>query len=141
QMLGDGLMAIFGAPLPRTDHRHRAVSAALDMLELVEGFNREQALRHGAEIRIGIGIASGPLIAGFTGTEQRVTYTCVGDTVNLAAHLEQHTKVVGQPILIDANTRSGLGDGPRVEAHGLVRFKSRREPVEVYSVPVGQRPA
>ena len=109
QMLGDGLMAIFGAPLPRADHRRAAVRAALEMLELVEGFNQEQALRGGAEIRIGIGIASGPLVAGFTGTERRVTYTCVGDTVNLAAHLEAHTKVVGQPILIDENTRGRAG--------------------------------
>ena len=63
QMLGDGLMAIFGAPLPRPDHRQRAVSAALEMQELVAGFNREQASRGGAEIRVGIGIASGPLVA------------------------------------------------------------------------------
>ena len=111
QMMGDGLMAIFGAPLPRADHRAEAVRAALDMLDLVDGFNREQALRSGAEIRVGIGIASGPLIAGFTGTERRMTYTCVGDAVNVAAHLEAHTKIVGQPILIDENTRGGLGDG------------------------------
>src|SRR5215510_9475166 len=65
QMLGDGLMAIFGAPLPRTDHRARAVQAALEMAELIDGFNREQVLRGGVEIRIGIGIASGPVIAGF----------------------------------------------------------------------------
>ena len=101
QMLGDGLMAIFGAPAPRRPPGARG-ARGLEMLELVEGFNREQA-RGGAEIRIGIGIASGPLVAGFTGTQRRVTYTCVGDTVNLAAHLEAHTKVVGQPILIDEN--------------------------------------
>jgi len=137
QMLGDGLMAIFGAPLPRPDHRQRAVSAALEMQELVGGFNREQAARGGAEIRIGIGIASGPLVAGFTGTEQRVTYTCVGDTVNLAAHLEAHTKVLGQPILIDENTRSGLADGVRVETHGSVQFKTRSRVETVYSVVPG----
>jgi adenylate cyclase len=140
QMLGDGLMAIFGAPLPRTDHRDRAVRAALEMLDLVDGLNREQALRSRVEIRIGIGIASGPLIAGLTGTEQRVTYTCVGDTVNLAAHLEAHTKVVGQPILIDENTRGGLGDGIRVESHGRVQFKNRSQAVPVYSVRAGQQP-
>jgi class 3 adenylate cyclase len=140
QMLGDGLMAIFGAPLPRVDHRGCAVRAALEMLDLVDGFNREQALRGGVEIRIGIGIASGPVIAGFTGTERRVTYTCVGDTVNLAAHLEEHTKVVGQPILIDENTRNGLGDGLRIESHGLAQFKTRSQGVLVYSVPAGQRP-
>ena len=137
QMLGDGLMAIFGAPLPRPDHRQRAVSAALEMQELVGGFNREQAARGGAEIRIGIGIASGPLVAGFTGTEQRVTYTCVGDTVNLAAHLEAHTKVLGQPILIDENTRTGLADGVRVETHGSVQFKTRSRVETVYSVVPG----
>jgi len=139
QMLGDGLMAIFGAPLPHEDHRDGAVRAALEMLELVEGFNREQVLRGAVEIRIGIGIASGPVIAGFTGTQQRVTYTCVGDTVNLAAHLEAHTKVLGQPILIDETTRHGLTAGIRVELHGPVQFKTRSQPAAVYSVPAGQR--
>jgi adenylate cyclase len=139
QMLGDGLMAIFGAPLPRADHRDRAVRAALEMLELVDGFNREQALRGAVEIRIGIGIASGPVIAGFTGTQQRVTYTCVGDTVNLAAHLEAHTKVVGQPILIDENTRNGLHGEVRIESRDQAHFKTRSQAVAVFSVPAGQR--
>jgi len=134
QMLGDGLMAIFGAPLPRADHRARAVSAALDMLDLMDEFSREQARQGKAELRIGIGIAAGPLIAGFTGTQRRVTYTCVGDIVNLAAHLEAHTKVLGQPILIDESTRAGLGEGVRVEAQGPVQFKTRAHPAEVYAV-------
>jgi class 3 adenylate cyclase len=138
QMLGDGLMAIFGAPLAHADHRERAVRAALDMLALVEGFNREQAQRGGAEIRIGIGIAAGPLIAGFTGTQQRVTYTCVGETVNLAAHLEAHTKVVGRPILIDENTRAGLGAGIKVESHGTAQLKTRSHTVPIFSVHPGQ---
>jgi class 3 adenylate cyclase len=92
------------------------------------------------EIRIGIGIASGPVIAGVTGTDRRVTYTCVGDTVNLAAHLEAHTKVLGRPILIDANTRSGLDESIRVESHGPVQFKSKSQAVAVYSVTPGARP-
>jgi class 3 adenylate cyclase len=134
QMIGDGLMAIFGAPLPRPDHRERAVHAALEMQELVAGFNREQVARGGPEIRVGIGIASGALVAGFTGTEHRVTYTCVGDAVNLAAHIEAHTKVLGQPILIDENTRNGLGDAVPVESHGSVQFKTRSRLETVYSV-------
>ena len=138
QMLGDGLMAIFGAPVPRPDHRLRAVRTAVEMLELVDGFNREQALRGGVGIQIGIGIASGPLVAGFTGTAQRVTYTCVGDTVNLAAHLEAHTKVLGRAILIDENTRAGLGDGIRVESHGPAQLKTRSQAVAIYSVLAGQ---
>jgi adenylate cyclase len=79
-------------------------------------------------------IASGPLIAGFTGTQQRVTYTCVGDTVNVAAHLETHTKILGRPILIDETTRNGLGDEIRVESHGPAQLKTKSPAVEVYSV-------
>jgi adenylate cyclase len=134
QMLGDGLMALFGAPLRRADHQERAVCAGLDMLELVAGFDLDQAAQGRPEINIGVGIASGQVIAGYTGTERRVTYTCVGDTVNLAAHLEAYTKVVGQPILIDEHTRSGLGSAIGVEDHGLVQFKSRAHSVRVFAV-------
>lgn len=134
QMLGDGLMAIFGAPLPLADHREHAVRAALEMLDMVGVFNRDQARRGALEIRIGVGIASGPVIAGFTGTQQRMTYTAVGDAVNLAAHLEAHTKVLGRPILIDEHTRGGLGDGFRIESHGPVLLKARSQPVPIHSV-------
>ena len=137
QIVGDGLMAVFGAPLPRDDHRARAVQAALEMLELVAGFEREQAARGKPQIRIGIGIASGQVIAGYTGTERRVTYTCVGDTVVVGAHLEQHTKVLGRPILIDERTREGLDPAIRVEDHGTVQLKSRSQPVRVFSVVPG----
>jgi len=138
QMLGDGLMALFGAPLPRPDHRERAVRAGLEMLELVAGFDREQAAQGKPEIRIGIGIASGQVIAGYTGTERRVTYTCVGDTVNLAAHLEAHTKILGRPILIDEHTRAALGSAICVDDHGPVQIKNRAQPVRVYSVVLGE---
>ena len=134
QMLGDGLMAIFGAPVPLADHRDRAVRAALEMLEMMDAFSQDRARRGAAEVRIGIGIASGPLIAGFTGTRQRMTYTGVGDAVNLAAHLEAHTKVLGRPLLIDENTCAGLGDSFRIEAHGPTQLKTRREAVPVYSI-------
>ena len=137
QMLGDGLMAMFGAPLPHADHAERAVRAGLEMLELVAGFDRDQAAQGKPEIRIGIGIASGQVIAGFTGTERRVTYTCVGDTVNVAAHLEAHTKILGQPILIDEQTRARLSSPIRVEDHGHVQVKTRAQPVRVYSVVPG----
>ncbi len=134
QIQGDGLMALFGAPLPHADHAERAVRAGLEMLELVAGFGREQAARGKPEIRIGVGIASGQVIAGYTGTERRVTYTCVGDTVNVAAHLEAHTKVLGQPILVDEHTRARLSRAFRVEDHGPVQFKTRAQPVRVYSI-------
>jgi class 3 adenylate cyclase len=78
------------------------------------------------------------VIAGFTGTQQRVTYTCVGDTVNLAAHLEGHTKVAGRPILIDENTRAGLDSKIRVDGLAPAQFKSRSQLAQIFSVPSGQ---
>src|SRR5262249_4128533 len=137
QIVGDGFMALFGAPLPHADHAQRAVRAGLEMLELVAGFNREQVKQARPEIRIGVGIASGTVIAGYTGPERRVTYTCVGDTVNVAAHVEAHTKIVGEPILIDERTRAELGADVQVRDHGATPFKSRAQAVRVYSVIAG----
>jgi adenylate cyclase len=136
QIVGDGLMAIFGAPLPREDHRRRAVLAARQMVEMIRLFNDERVARDRMPIEIGIGIASGSVVAGYTGTIHRATYTCVGDTVNVAARLEAHTKVLGRPILIDENTQRGLGDEIALEAHGDLVVKGKAQPVYVYSVPV-----
>jgi len=139
QMVGDGLMAIFGAPLPQPQHCEQSVRAALEMIELIELFNLEQDASGKALIRIGIGIASGQVIAGYTGTIHRATYTCVGDTVNLAARLEAHTKVVGAPILIDGVTRENLSSTILTEAQGLFQLKGKTQEVQVFSVPVGQQ--
>jgi class 3 adenylate cyclase len=136
QMIGDGLMAIFGAPAPRDDHRQAAVLAARQMVELIRLFNEEQAARDKIQIQIGVGIASGRVVAGYTGTHNRATYTCVGDTVNVAARLEAHTKELGRPILIDENTRQGIDEGIAVEAQGEVLMKGKTEPINVYAVLV-----
>jgi class 3 adenylate cyclase len=136
QMIGDGLMAIFGAPVYHEDHCERAVKAGLEMLELVDGFNQNRDSLDKHQIKIGIGIASGQMIAGFTGTQHRATYTCVGDTVNLAARLEAHTKVLGKPILIEDVTRAALSDTFKVESHGMVQLKGKTVNVEIFSVQV-----
>jgi adenylate cyclase len=136
QMVGDGLMAIFGAPVPAEDHRERAVLAACQMVGMIGLFNDEQANRGRVPIRIGIGIASGRVVAGYTGTQHRATYTCVGDTVNVAARLESHTKVLETPILIDENTQRGLGDGIGIEPQGELVVKGKTEPIRVYAVQV-----
>jgi class 3 adenylate cyclase len=138
QMVGDGLMAIFGAPVEQDDHCDQAVRAALEMIEMIDLFNLDQSAQGKVTIRIGIGIASGNVIAGYTGTQARATYTCVGDTVNLAARLESHTKVVGQPILIDQATREQLGEDLEPVDQGLVDIKGKANQVRIYSVPTGQ---
>ena len=135
QMIGDGLMAIFGAPVPREDHRQRAVQAAMEMVDLIQLYNQERAAANRVQIKIGIGIATGPVIAGYTGTSRRATYTCVGDTVNLAARLEAHTKVVGVPILMDETTRLGLSTDIAVTDQGEFILKGKTQAVRVFSTP------
>ncbi|HET9718750.1 MAG TPA: adenylate/guanylate cyclase domain-containing protein [Solirubrobacteraceae bacterium] len=134
QMMGDGLMSIFGAPAPREDHCLAAVLAGRQMIDLTRLFNEEQSTRGRVQIQIGIGIASGRVVAGYAGTQQRATYTRIGDTVNIAARLEAHTKVAKRPILIDENTRRGLGDGIVLEPQGEVLVNGKAEAINVYAV-------
>ena len=138
QMVGDGLMAIFGAPFAQEGHCEMAVRAALEMIEMIDLYNYERETEGKLKIRIGIGVASGQVIAGYTGTVHRATYTCVGDTVNLAARLESHTKVVGEPILIDETTRLCLANGIKVIDQGLVQVKGKTQEVRIFSVPIDQ---
>ena len=132
QMVGDGLMAIFGAPLALAEPAASAVRAGLEMLELIELLNHERAGL--PPLRIGVGIATGEVIAGYTGTQQRATYTCVGDAVNLAARLEAHTKVADRAILIDNATQAALGGEIGTLPLGPVLFKGKATAVEVFAL-------
>ena len=134
QLEGDGLMALFGAPIPHDSHREHAVQAALEMIELLKGFNFQQAAQSKIQIKIGIGIATGRVIAGYTGTQHRATYTCVGDTVNIAARIENHTKESQRPILIDQYTREGLPADMEVEALGPILFRGKQQPIHIFVV-------
>jgi class 3 adenylate cyclase len=134
QMVGDGLMAIFGAPIPHEAHREQAVRAAIEMKSLLDGFNQEQALLNKTQIQIGIGIATGRMIAGYTGTQHRATYTCIGDTVNIAKRIEDHTKTVGYPILIDQYTREGLPVDIEVRPLGAILFRGKQQPIQTYAI-------
>jgi adenylate cyclase len=133
QMIGDGLMAVFGAPQPLPDAERRAVSAALEMIAMIGQFSDEQVAAGMQPIRIGVGIATGIVVAGYTGTEARATYTCVGDTVNLAARLEAYTKEAGRPVLVDAATRADFADAFAFESLGAVQLKGKTAPTEVFA--------
>lgn len=134
QMIGDGLMAVFGAPMPLADPCGSAVRAAREMVDMIEQFNQQPDRADKQPIHIGIGIASGSVIAGYTGTDQRATYTCVGNTVNLASRLEAHTKMAGHPILIDSDTQAALTDQAGIKALGPVLFRGKSLPVPVFAV-------
>jgi class 3 adenylate cyclase len=134
QMQGDGLMSFFGAPVSYPDHAQRAVNSALEIRRQLAIFNSEAAKKGGLQIEIGVGIATGRVIAGYAGTQSRATYLCVGDIVNLSARLESHTKAVKKPIVIDENTCRELDGSVQVEPLGEEMFKGKTLPVKVYSI-------
>jgi class 3 adenylate cyclase len=134
QMVGDGLMSIFGAPLPLADPCASAVRAAGEMIELIGLLNVEREAAGKVPLRIGIGIATGDMIAGYTGTHSRATYTCIGDAVNLAARLEAYTKEAGRPILIDGPTAAALGGAVALQPLGEVQLKGKAAAVPVFAV-------
>jgi adenylate cyclase len=136
QLQGDGLMSFFGAPVFYPDHAQRAVRSALDIRKQIVSFNDEQTKNGGLQIEIGIGIATGRVVAGYAGTLSRATYLCVGDPVNLSARLESHTKIVKKSIVIDENTCKGLDASFKVEPLGEEIFKGKTIPVQVYSIAV-----
>ncbi len=136
QILGDGLMALFGTINRKGDYREQAVLTAIDMMKVLKRLNQKRIAKNKAEIDIGIGIASGKVMVGYAGTQHRATYTCVGDTVNLAARLESHTREVSRPILIDSYTRECLPNSIHVDSLGKITPKGKTLPVEIYSVVV-----
>jgi adenylate cyclase len=136
QIIGDGLMVLFGAPLALRDSAGSAVASAREMHALIEQYNIERVAANKAPLQIGVGIATGEVVAGYTGTKERATYTCIGDTVNLAARLEAHTKLAGRGILIDGATHKALSGSTSTEALGGVQFKGKASAVDIYSVAI-----
>jgi class 3 adenylate cyclase len=134
QIIGDGLMAIFGAPMPVENYCGKAVDAALEMQAMMAQFSQEHEAAGHAPLRIGIGIASGPVIAGYTGTQTRATYTCIGDTVNIAARLEAHTKILGKAILIDSGTQLALHGQFDTEPLGPLQIRGKAAAVDAFAV-------
>ena len=108
--LGDGFMAIFGAGDSSSNHACDAVSAGCGILRAVEGLNEELANQKRAPIKIGIGIHSGPAIVGSVGSPERLEFTAIGSTVNIASRIQGLTKTVDQPLLVTEAVRERSSD-------------------------------
>jgi adenylate cyclase len=136
--MGDGIMAVFGAPLEQPDHADRAVAAAREMLEVrLPRFNiwmEEAGMDRGFDM--GVGLNTGMVMSGQVGSERRVEYTAIGDTTNTAARLEGMTKGTGHQIFLADSTRQAMQrEVPDIELVGEHEVRGRTHAITVWTLP------
>ncbi|HYM67258.1 MAG TPA: adenylate/guanylate cyclase domain-containing protein [Patescibacteria group bacterium] len=128
---GDGMLVVFGAPNPMSDHAEQALKAAQGMIREVDRFNRELAALHRPGISVGIGIDTGEVVAGHVGSERRLEFTLIGMPVNNATRL---SKVRPAKILMSEATRRHLPRGLALTKGVPVLFKGAQQPLGIYEL-------
>jgi class 3 adenylate cyclase len=130
KFLGDGLLAVFGAPERLPDHADRALAAAADIAQqLVDRF--------GDEMQFGIGINSGPVVVGSVGGGGRLEFAVIGDPVNVAARVEHLTRETGDIVLLTEASRCLLSESSRrLETRGSFALRGVAEPVPIHALPI-----
>ena len=134
KFIGDAIMALFGAPVSGADDADNAQRAALGMVAALERHNAERKAIGLPAWKNGIGLNTGPAVAGTMGSEERWSYTVIGDSVNLASRLEGLTKHYGVRILVSGATKAASKAGFTYRSLDLVRVKGKNEPVEVFEL-------
>ena len=133
KFIGDCIMAVWGVPMASgKEDAANAVSCALAIQEMVRSRSRTFFKKDASRLRIGIGVNTGPLVAGNLGSEQRMDYSVIGDTVNLASRLENIAEA--DEVIISHETRSLLGSRFRIEDRPLTLVKGKEKPVQIYNV-------
>jgi adenylate cyclase len=134
KFVGDGLLAVFGAPRRLEDHADRAVEAAEAIAAAIGG-------AHDFELAIGIGLNSGPVVAGNVGGGGRFEFSVIGDTVNVAARVEAATRQTGDVILLSDDTRARLTTSANMVEREGVALKGKQDAVRVYAITAPDAPA
>ena len=132
KFMGDGIMALFGAPVPHPDDPIRSVRAALEMMDVLGTLNRKRISRDEAPLAIGIGIHTGPLVAGYIGSPKALSYTVIGDTANTSARLCG----VAEPgqIIVSESTVARLANRFELAELPPAKLKGKERPLRVYDV-------
>jgi adenylate cyclase len=138
--MGDAIMAFWNAPLDDKEHQLNACRAALDMLDRVEGLNKERAqeAEHGGHvyipIQIGVGLNTGICVVGNLGSDQRFDYSVLGDSVNLASRLEGQSKEYGFPVIVGSRTALAVKDRLAILELDFIMVKGKTEPEVIYAI-------
>jgi len=132
KFLGDGVMAVFGAPIFHPDHSVRALRTALAMQTGIRELSARRVAEGKDPLKIGIGVNAGCAVAGNVGTEQRMEYTVIGDSVNLASRLESYAKA-GQ-ILISSDTHALVKSAIDARPLGRMKVRGKEDEIDVYEV-------
>ncbi len=132
QVLGDGIMALFGAPLAHEDHALRACYAALRMQEAIRGYADEVRRKHGLNLQVRVGLNSGEVVVRAIGNDLSMEYSAVGETTHLAARMEQ--LATPGTVLATQSVARLAGDYLQLNALGPVPVRGRSEPVEIFEI-------
>ncbi len=135
KFIGDAAMAFFGAPLPQDDHAERAVRAAMALLTSMREWNQERAVQGLDEVTVRVAINSGPVVVGDIGSETRVDYTVLGNTVNVAARIEEYMAQPGQVVIGEA-TQGAVAHLVPTEHLGNVQLKGLSRKLAVYRIKI-----
>lgn len=134
QYIGDEIEAVFGAPVPVPDHRRLAVRAAVSMRNNLKNVNQRLAQKGYKPLKHGIGIHTGEVLAGNIGARDRLTYSLVGDTVNLASRIQGLNKQFGTEIIISAETKAGMDENIPIQELPPTAVKGKAEKVHIFRV-------
>jgi adenylate cyclase len=138
KFIGDAVMAFFGAPIPQPDHPRRAVAAAAKLVEAVMAWNAERIARGEFAVAVRIGINTGNAVVGDIGSDKRVDYTVLGNTVNIAARLEEYVAGPNE-IVVGEETARQAGDAFCFEPLGEIRLKGLTKGLPAFRVSLDAR--
>ncbi|MCX6708252.1 MAG: adenylate/guanylate cyclase domain-containing protein [Candidatus Woesearchaeota archaeon] len=132
--IGDAIMAFWGAPIKKTNHAELACLTALEMIKKLKELNVKWTQEKFPEIKIGIGLNTGPAVIGNMGSYERFNYTAMGDTINLGSRLEGLTKAYGVCIIISEFTHKEINDKFATRKLDLVAVKGKKKPIHIYEL-------
>jgi adenylate cyclase len=133
KFIGDAIMAIYNVPVARQNHAERAFISARRMLESLELMNSGFQKRGLPELKIGIGLHTGEVLAGNIGSSSRLEYTVIGDTVNVASRIESLCKETKRSLLVSEATKAQLPVNTPLDSLGAFQLKGREEMIQIFA--------